>query len=265
MYVTKEEFDELVKKVEVFRKITSACHGTMTKIKEQFKDHQKKVENFENIVEENKLAEIDSSIERIKEEQRVTSEGIISIDQKLLLLEQYQNSMEGNIETNVTDIARNNNVLKEFNEKVAFLSSRITAKETTDEISSTKKKCELCNSYFENEKSLKSHMKAKHHRNISCHQCDRKFAMNCDLETHLVSEHGQSKNYMCQLCDMSFILEWRLQKHVEGHSKRRTCYYFNNDEDCPFQKVGCKFLHKTANKCKYADYCTRTKCQYRHK
>ena len=42
MYVTKEEFGELVKKVETFRKITSACHGTITKIRDQFKDHGRK-------------------------------------------------------------------------------------------------------------------------------------------------------------------------------------------------------------------------------
>ena len=28
--------------------------------------------------------------------------------------------------------------------------------------------------------------------------------------------------------------------------------------------VGCKFVHKTASVCRYADQCQRTKCQFRH-
>ena len=79
-----------------------------------------------------------------------------------------------------------------------------------------------------------------------------------------ISEHRETKNSECQLCDMSFLLEWRLKKHIEGYSKTRTCHYFNNNVECPFSKVGCKFLHKKAENCKYADYCSRTKCQYRH-
>ena len=107
-------------------------------------------------------------------------------------------------------------------------------------------------------------MKAKYHKKIACNQCDKKFEINSDLEEHLFSGHRETKNYKCQICNTSFLLEWRLKKHIDGHSETRTCHYFNNNVECPFAKVGCKFLHKRADKCKYVDYCSRPKCQYRH-
>ena len=265
MYVTKEEFGELVKKVETFRKITSACHGTVTKIREQLKDHEGKVEQLEHIVKEIKLKELEISIERIKEEQKVNSEGIIEIDQKLLTLEEDQKSIKDSIKTNDLDTKKQEGDIKEINEKLVFLSPMIVSTKTTYDQSQSNYKCKLCNSVFGDERSLKSHMKAQHIKPISCNQCDKIFEINSDLEDHLCCEHGETKTHMCHLCDMSFIFEWRLQKHIKGHSETRTCHYFNNNEECPFTKVGCKFLHKTAVKCKYAEYCTRTKCQFRHK
>ena len=63
---------------------------------------------------------------------------------------------------------------------------------------------------------------------------------------------------------MSFLLEWHLQKHIEGHSETRTCHYIYDSIVCPFAKVGGKFLHKRAEKCNYVGYCSRPKRQYRH-
>ena len=260
MYVTLEEFDKLVKKVESFRKIRSACHGTMTKMKDQFKELQDKVEHLENTMNKNNLDDIESSIEKIKEEQKVNCDGIIAIDKKLLSLQEEQIGIKSNVETNSK---KYHDDLKELEGKFTHFSSEKAAIENsaTNEIDY---KCKICSSCFQNRRSLTSHIKVQHPKIISCNLCEKKFEKNSELENHLDADHGETKKFKCDLCDMSFILKWRLNKHVEGHKETRICHYFNNNEKCPFVKVGCKFVHKTASVCRYADQCQRTKCQFRH-
>ena len=150
MYVTLEEFDKLVKKVETFRKITSACHGTMTKMKDQFKELQDKVEHLENTMNKNNLDDIESSIERIKEEQKVNCDGIIAINQKLLSLQQEQIGMKSNVETNSK---KNHDDLKELEGKFTHFSSGKAAIVTSE----SDYKCKICSSCFQNRRSLTSH------------------------------------------------------------------------------------------------------------
>ena len=43
-----------------------------------------------------------------------------------------------------------------------------------------------------------------------------------------------------------FYLQWRLKKHEQVHVQRpkKPCKYFVANKDCPFEKLGCKFLHQ---------------------
>ena len=87
------------------------------------------------------------------------------------------------------------------------------------------------------------------------------------MEIHLIQIHGKKKEYKCNKCDSSFLLKWRLKKHNETHTKEqiRTCHYFNNNSECPFSEIGCKFLHVKSSKCKYGGQCKAKLCQYSHK
>ena len=53
-------------------------------------------------------------------------------------------------------------------------------------------------------------------------------------------------------------------KHQQMHTKTPTfCYYFNSNLDCPFEEIGCKFLHEKAGKCKSLQ-CVRKMCPFEH-
>ena len=114
-------------------------------------------------------------MEKIKEVQKMNSEGIIQIDQKLLSLEQDQKSIKDSLKTNDLDTKKQARDIKEINEKLVFLSPIIVSTKTTYDQSQSNYKCKLCISVFGNERSLKSHMKAQHIKPISCNQCDNFF------------------------------------------------------------------------------------------
>ena len=102
---------------------------------------------------------------------------------------------------------------------------------------------------------------------INCQLCAKSFVNHHNLEIHLLKDHEQPKEFKCTQCDMTFMTEWRLEKHGKSHMSRfpaKTCYYFNNEQDCPFQSVGCEFRHELSRQCRYATSCRKTKCQFRH-
>ena len=42
------------------------------------------------------------------------------------------------------------------------------------------------------------------------------------------------------------------------------CHYFNNDKMCPFEELGCKFLHTDSKKCKFGLTCTQRMWPFKH-
>ena len=42
------------------------------------------------------------------------------------------------------------------------------------------------------------------------------------------------------------------------------CHYYNNDKICPFEELGCMFLHKTSETCKYDQECSKVLCAFKH-
>jgi hypothetical protein len=54
--------------------------------------------------------------------------------------------------------------------------------------------------------------------------------------------------------------------HGKIHSDRSTkyCHYFNNGKVCPFEELGCKFLHILSEKCKFDQLCYKKLCSYQH-
>ena len=54
----------------------------------------------------------------------------------------------------------------------------------------------------------------------------------------------QDYKYKCNVCGKMFLLEWRLEKHGDVHTKQtRKCTFVLNKEPCPFSDIGCKFVH----------------------
>ena len=103
-----------------------------------------------------------------------------------------------------------------------------------------------------------------HPSKFACSECDQTFELSIALEMHL-EVHQKPKSYKCDTCDKAFHLKWQFQKHIEGHNKSmKFCHFFNNKLPCPFDKIGCMFLHSISPVCKYKDDCSNSLCQYRH-
>ena len=82
-------------------------------------------------------------------------------------------------------------------------------------------------------------------REKKCKDCSQTFARNCDLEHHLESCHDKEKKHECNFCGKRFHLKWRLNKHVINHTKEtKTCKYYSRKLECPYQEIGCMFLHE---------------------
>ena len=98
-----------------------------------------------------------------------------------------------------------------------------------------------------------------------CDICDSTFDSNYNLEVH-ISSHQEVIPVKCDSCEQTFFSNWRLKIHKRGHQKekKRSCHYYNNQLECPFEKVGCKFDHRLSRKCKFGSECQILKCQFRH-
>ena len=99
-----------------------------------------------------------------------------------------------------------------------------------------------------------------------CNICGEKFGKNYQLEKHAVEVHNEKKQHHCNVCEKSFYLRWRLDKHKEVHEDAQVskfCHFFNNDKVCPFDDVGCKFIHKLSGPCKFK-VCTNQLCKFQH-
>ena len=80
---------------------------------------------------------------------------------------------------------------------------------------------------------------------LQCNLCEMKFTRFCDLECHMKASHKKCKEFECDTCKKTFVTNWRLRKHERIHSGKITklCHYFTNNVVCPFDDLGCKFLH----------------------
>ena len=101
---------------------------------------------------------------------------------------------------------------------------------------------------------------------LKCNICDSTFRQCCDLEYHIKNSHANYEEYKCGHCNKIFVTRWRLSKHSKMHEGKKSnyCHYFNNCDVCPFEELGCKFLHKLSGKCKFGDLCIKRLCAYQH-
>ena len=125
-------------------------------------------------------------------------------------------------------------------------------------------KCAQCEQTCSTKKALKDHRKENHTKSILCQLCDESFLENWKLETHLKT-HAEAKKFKCDTCSKEFSLEWRMRKHMESHENKngKRCHYFNNFKTCPYEEIGCKYLHEVSDKC-YFKKCLNSLCQFQH-
>ena len=78
--------------------------------------------------------------------------------------------------------------------------------------------------------------------------------------------HERTKSFKCNQCEKEFFLQWRLNQHIRGHGKihKRFCHYYNNSKSCPYENVGCKFVHELSAICSFGNRCNVGMCQFRH-
>ena len=127
--------------------------------------------------------------------------------------------------------------------------------------------CKVCKLKLDSLERLQTHMKTDHAPKYKCKHCDEEHVNSYHLELHLLSKHKEEKPLKCDQCEAKFMLKWRLEKHKSVHqeeNKTRTCHFYNNNKKCPFIQHGCKFLHKEATQCKFAEKCERSMCQFKH-
>ena len=101
---------------------------------------------------------------------------------------------------------------------------------------------------------------------IKCNLCDKGFERFNDLENHIKAIHDNPEKFKCGQCSKDFVLKWRLKKHLKIHTQEfvQYCHYYNNDKFCPFEELGCKFLHEVAKDCKFGQKCKKGMCPRRH-
>ena len=100
-----------------------------------------------------------------------------------------------------------------------------------------------------------------------CEICHKIFDNSFNLELHYKCHEEKAREFKCNQCDLYFYVKWRLDKHVESHQQKNNyfCHYCNNDKNCPFEEIGCKFQHKKSKLCWFADNCKAKLCPFIHK
>ena len=114
-------------------------------------------------------------------------------------------------------------------------------------------------------KDVPNNTKEKDNQVIKCKLCKKAFSRNCDLEIHM-DEHETERKYKCNNCEKTFHLQWRRDKHEENHKQTNVtvCRYFSKHEPCPYEPIGCKFLHdQSTTFCRKKD-CQNLLCPFAH-
>ena len=80
-----------------------------------------------------------------------------------------------------------------------------------------------------------------------------------------MDEHENGKGFKCNTCEKTFHLKWRLNKHEKNHNENgvKHCRYFSHQEPCPYEAIGCKFLHVRSEICSL-DECQDLLCPLTH-
>ena len=140
------------------------------------------------------------------------------------------------------------------------------SQEVTDKSPKTGFKCEKCDKSLNSKKELKMHQQLIHPKRIKCQECEQSFVSSIEYEVHMKSNHKEHEQYLCDDCEKTVVVKWRLNKHKTIHSNReiKKCHFFNNKKLCPFEEMGCMYLHVMSPQCFFQENCQNTLCQFQH-
>ena len=173
-----------------------------------------------------------------------------------------------NMERSEKKIKRFEDILRTYDDKINELDKLINQK---TEIRTNGKRgeeqsldCRVCGEQFKGQKKLREHIKIKHPKVYACKECELTFSVSWKMEKH-TKTHENVELFKCNVCDKEFASKWRMKKHNESHGNiEKFCHYFNNEKQCPYDDLGCKFLHEDSDNCKFGKYCNFNLCQFKH-
>ena len=254
----QDKFDNLIKLLKVRNDNNKA-------MKQRVTDLEEKINNSENVSQEDDdRINIDDEITKLKYEEVKNAKDIKEIEARLLCLETEQQGLKETINENKNSTEKCQKEIENISQK---LSDVVNLEQNQGNLTVPWICCKVCKEKFTSTENLKRHIKSEHmKKGIVCSLCEDEFGDKYRLEEHLVKVHQKFKKFECSNCDKKFLLKWRLQKHMNIHSetKKRMCHYFNNEKHCPFEEMGCKFVHKESQECRMKSTCIRTMCQFRH-
>ena len=64
------------------------------------------------------------------------------------------------------------------------------------------------------------------------------------MEIQLKTKHEERQEMICTKCEKTSVTKWRFKKHLKIQSEANTkpCIYFMGRVECPYEKLGCKFM-----------------------
>ena len=183
-------------------------------------------------------------------------------------------NLNDKVDTLATKVKDLENIIKILENTISqFEEKHVTKPEennvTNNQCSSGKYKenfnCKKYDTILDTKSLLKRHIKLNHGKLDICEVCETPFDETWKLEVHM-KIHDKEKENKCDDCGKTFHLRWRLIKHKNVHENRnaRKCHYFNNQQECPFEDIGCMFLHEKSDKCIFGTNCSRNLCQFQH-
>ena len=207
------------------------------------------------LVQHDTIVELDAKVKAMEEVNKTNENRIESLETWNCKQTEEINRLANHIET----LDKNGVIVKENNEF-----TNLKKKLTNLEIDMLGlKSLNLSKSQQEKVNSTTSGKSAKKARK-TCGLCENTFSENCDLEFHMRKEHEVENKYKCDQCDKDFFLEWRRNMHMKVHTDGvKYCHFYNNNKQCPYEDLGCMFLHITAEQCTFQN-CKNQLCQFRH-
>ena len=205
-----------------------------------------------------------------KKNTRITIKGVKEeLNIEINYLKDWMKSMENRLNISETKV---NNLQDKLSKNNTDSGNHVDNDNAQEKVLEEKKsedeqKCKMCEKHFSSKRNLKKHRSEVHTTKINCSKCKLTFLKNSDLELHIKTEHDTTVKHSCGICGKLFMLEWRLNKHREGHGNdsQKYCHYFNNKESCPFDDIGCMFKHEDSPICFFRQNCTNRLCQFKHK
>ena len=200
-------------------------------------------------------------------------DAIEDVEKRIKTIEHEEISIKTRIDSLENWVLKQNEQISDLNEKLSSMDNNGVILKETKEIQNLKKQIislEIDINTVKNSRTFNHPQEqicvktVPSSKAISCKECGKMFKRNCDLEKHVETVHVSEKTNECEVCGKLFFLHWRLRKHVKMHSEEtKFCSFYNNKLDCPYQEIGCMYLHEASGKCDVKE-CKRKLCQFEH-